>query len=78
MSVPPPESADPPVISADLQRLLDARHHDPFELLGRHTLADGQAVVRALVPHAAAVSLVEAGTLLQRIGNTDLFQWVGP
>ncbi len=77
-SAQPPAPADWTVIPEDLQRLLDARQHDPFAWLGRHPLPDGQIVVRVLVPHAATVSLVDSGEPLQRIGNTDLFQWSGP
>jgi 1,4-alpha-glucan branching enzyme len=64
-------------ISTDIQRLLECRHHDPFSLLGKHDYA-GEALVRALIPGAAWVRIVENGASLQRIENTDLFAWHGP
>ena len=65
-------------LAEPLQRLLDARHHDPFEVLGRHPAARGQAVVRAFRPHASAVQIAGTGAELTRVGNTDLFEWQGP
>jgi len=63
--------------SLDIKRLLDARHHDPFTLLGKHTYAD-KDLVRAHIPGAAWVRIAENGASLERIGNTDLFEWHGP
>jgi 1,4-alpha-glucan branching enzyme len=64
-------------LSAGIQRLLEARHHDPFTLLGNHSYAD-EVLVRAFVPGAAWVRIAENGASLQRMGNTDLFAWHGP
>jgi 1,4-alpha-glucan branching enzyme len=64
-------------ISAGIQRLLEARHHDPFTLLGKHNYAD-EVLVRAFIPGAAWVRIAENGASLQRMGNTDLFAWHGP
>ncbi len=59
-----------------LQRIIEARHHDPFEVLGRH--ADGErAVIRAFLPRAETVDLVEADEPFTRIEGTDLFVWEG-
>ena len=66
------------IASAALQRLMEARHHDPFELLGRHPLSPDEVVVRALLPDTAAVSIAEARLALGRIGESDLFEWRGP
>ncbi len=63
--------------SIPLQRLMEARHHDPFELLGRHPLGPDEVVVRALLPHTAAVTIAEAELTLTRVGDTDLFEWRG-
>jgi 1,4-alpha-glucan branching enzyme len=70
------ESSPSREITPELQRLLDARCHDPFTLLGRHTLADRE-LIRVLIPGAAWVRLVETGNALQRVGHTDLFEWHG-
>jgi 1,4-alpha-glucan branching enzyme len=67
----------PPGLSAELQRLLQARHHDPFTLLGRHTLGDKE-MVRVFLPQVEWVRIVETGCSLQRVSDTDLFEWHGP
>ncbi|MBF0256731.1 MAG: 1,4-alpha-glucan branching protein GlgB [Gammaproteobacteria bacterium] len=64
-------------IAAELQRIIDARHHDPFEVLGRHE-KDGQALVRVFLPHAERVQIAEGGLELDRIPGTDFFEWRGP
>ncbi|MEN8178399.1 MAG: 1,4-alpha-glucan branching protein GlgB [Pseudomonadota bacterium] len=56
-----------------LQRIIEARHHDPFEVLGRH--ADGgMSLLRVLLPRASSVSLAGSDLTMQRIEGTDLFQ----
>ena len=42
--------------------LLQARHHDPFALLGMHTDAQGRLWVRALLPGAQQVQVLEVAT----------------
>lgn len=61
-----------------MDRLLGARHHDPFELLGRHPAGPGNVAVRAFLPATASVTIVESGTALVRREGTDLFEWSGP
>ncbi|MBS1214971.1 MAG: glgB [Proteobacteria bacterium] len=63
-------------LSPELQQLVDANHRDPFAVLGRHT-ENGGVLVRALMPHAEAVSIAEGGFPMQRIGGTDVFEWRG-
>jgi 1,4-alpha-glucan branching enzyme len=57
--------------------IVSGRDGDPFAVLGPHSLGSG-TVVRALVPDATAVDVVDdRGTLLadgQRVGDTDLFE----
>jgi len=65
-----------PKLNSDLQRLIEARHHDPFALLGRHP-QDDKLVVRVHLPYAKEVKIVEGDLPLQRIPNTDLFEWRG-
>ena len=57
-------------------RILEARHHDPFEVLGRHLDGD-KAVVRAFIPHATGVRIEECGAEMVRIPDSDLFEWKG-
>ena len=62
---------------ADCQALQDARHPDPFAVLGMHADARGDLWVRALLPGAAEVVLHDTktgrrvGTLLERAGNGE-------
>jgi 1,4-alpha-glucan branching enzyme len=63
-------------LTPDLRRIVEARHHDPFEVLGRH-LTDGLCMVRAFLPGAERVLIAEGGPELERIEATDLFFWQG-
>ncbi len=63
-------------LSPDLQRIIEARHHDPFQVLGRHPSA-GLAAVRVHIPQASEVTIAEGPWPMQRIGDTDLFEWQG-
>ena len=60
-----------------MQRLLEMRHHDPFTILGRHWIADNHWRVRALLPGALSAAIEGPSLPMQRIDNTDLFEWVG-
>ena len=72
----------------DVLKIIEARHFDPFSVLGKHSLEDGsnQEIVRVFIPRARAVFLnneinnekSDQGIELQRIRETDLFQWQGP
>jgi 1,4-alpha-glucan branching enzyme len=63
-------------VTAELARISEARHHDPFAILGRH--ADGeQTVVRAHLPHVAAVCIAEGGLPMTRLPDSDIFEWRG-
>ena len=61
----------------ELQKLVDARHNDPFAVLGRHS-ENGGLLVRVLLPHAEEVTLAEGGQRMQRIEGTDIFEWQAP
>jgi 1,4-alpha-glucan branching enzyme len=68
--------------SGDISALVEARHGDPFAVLGMHESEDG-IVVRALLPHAEAVQVVEASTgralaTLERVDAAGLFEGVVP
>ncbi len=70
--------APSPRLTEPLQRIVEARHHDPFSVLGRHEDDTGEAVVRAYLPRAERVRINEGGVELQRVEGTDLFEWTGP
>jgi len=65
-----------PELSPALQQLVEARQHNPFEVLGRHE-EKGRVRVRVLLPHAEEVSIAEGDHRLQRIEGTDIFEWEG-
>ncbi len=60
-------------LNQELQRLLEARHHDPFAVLGRHP-TDGTEIFLALLPHAESAIIGPDGPHMQRIPGTDLFE----
>ena len=60
---------------SQLSKLLEARHHDPFEVLGRHKMGKDD-VVCVFQPRAKKVTL-EGGHAMQRYHETDLFLWRG-
>ncbi len=70
----PPRPA--PKLPEPLQRIIEARHHDPFEVLGRHP-SGSRVTVRAFLPQAERARIVEADAELSRIEGTDLFVWEG-
>ena len=65
-----------PKLQPELQRIIEARHHDPFAVLGRHP-QDKKVIVRAHLPYAEEVHIAEGHLPLQRIPDTDLFEWQG-
>lgn len=67
---PWPSPLDP---STDLRKLIEARHHDPFSVLGRHRQR-GADVVRTILPRADRVTLGPEGPELSRIPDTDIFE----
>jgi 1,4-alpha-glucan branching enzyme len=60
----------------DLQRILEARHHDPFEMLGRH-VKDGLCALRLFLPKAERARVAGTQVEIPRIEGTDLFVWEG-
>ena len=65
-----------PHLEEPLVRILESRHHDPFEVLGRHTLGNN-SLVRVFLPLAESASIVESSQPLKRIEGTDFFEWHG-
>ena len=64
---------------ADLDALAGARHPDPFGVLGPHAAARGRVWVRAFLPGATSVQLVDAAKQhvlaeLPRRAGSDLFE----
>ena len=65
----------PTNLSTDLSKIIEARHHDPFSVLGFHQ-QDGQSVVRVFLPHTKSAFL-DNDLPLHRIEGTDFFEWQG-
>lgn len=65
-----------PKLSPNMQKLIEARYHDPFALLGRHE-DRGRVLVRAFMPRTEEVSIAEGNLPLKRIEGTDIFEWEG-
>ena len=59
-----------------LTRIIEARHHDPFEVLGRHGLKH-ETLIRVFLPNAESVTVAGLELPLSRIKGTDLFEWHG-
>ncbi|VAW73955.1 1,4-alpha-glucan (glycogen) branching enzyme, GH-13-type [hydrothermal vent metagenome] len=57
-------------------RLVEARHHDPFEVLGKHQDGD-RHVLRVHLPLCSNVCVKDSDIQLQQIKGTDLFEWHG-
>jgi 1,4-alpha-glucan branching enzyme len=60
----------------DIDKILHARHHDPFAYLGKHRHGDKE-IVRAHIPGASRISIVEHDLPLARLHDTDVFEWRG-
>ena len=63
-------------ISDPLLRIIESRHHDPFQVLGRH-IQGKQALVRAFLPRAVRVRIATPDLPMERIEGTDFFEWSG-
>jgi len=60
----------------ELERIVSARHHDPFSVLGKHRQEETE-LIRAFLPNADDVTIAEGNISLERISGTDLFEWRG-
>ncbi len=60
----------------DVIRILEARHHDPFAVLGKHRHGDDE-VIRVFIPYAATARLPDQKLSLERLGSSDMFEWRG-
>jgi 1,4-alpha-glucan branching enzyme len=61
-------------LSPELKRIAQARHHDPFAVLGRHREPRGE-VIRAILPAAESVCIGKNGPTMVRVPNTDVFEY---
>ncbi|WP_036300161.1 1,4-alpha-glucan branching protein GlgB [Methylomarinum vadi] len=59
----------------DSIKITEARHHDPFAVLGRHHQG-GHVKVRLYMPYAETVSFADGGPQIPRLTGTDFFEYV--
>ena len=64
------------MIPSEITLITEARHHDPFSVLGKHSTDQGE-LIRAYLPGADTVSIVDGNIPLQRINGSDIFEWRG-
>jgi 1,4-alpha-glucan branching enzyme len=62
-------------LDLDLVKIIEARHSDPFSVLGRHRKND-QTVITVFMPYAESIKIGNNGPKMQRIPNTDFFEYV--
>jgi len=63
-------------LNNDLSRIIDAQHHDPFEVLG---FDKKNKLIRVFLPHAETVFLIRSGKQepVKRLPKSDFFEWQG-
>lgn len=62
-------------LNDDIIKIIEARHHDPFSVLGFHQQND-KAIVRAFLPDTAEAK-IDNTLPMTRIEGTDVFIWLG-
>jgi len=63
-------------LKAELEKLAQAQHHNPYEFLGKSRTAK-QTVVRAFLPNVQSVEIVELNATMKRLPDSDFFEWRG-
>ncbi|MDQ7072649.1 MAG: 1,4-alpha-glucan branching enzyme, partial [Gammaproteobacteria bacterium] len=63
------------LLSEDIIKIIEARHHDPFSILGAHQHGD-RTTVTVFLPDTHKAWL-DNDLILNRIEGTDIFQWTG-
>ena len=61
---------------SELDLIMEARHHDPFSVLGKHSTPQGE-LIRAYLPGADNACIADGNLPLQRINGSDIFEWRG-
>ncbi len=64
----------PTPLDSDLIKIIEAKHHDPFSVLGRHT-QNSKTVIRVFLPYAESVKIGSQGPDMPRIPGTDFFEY---
>ena len=61
-------------LDPDSIKIMEAKHHDPFSILGRHS-KNNQILIKVYLPYAETVRLSNNGPVLNRITGTDFFEY---
>lgn len=61
-------------LDSDAIKIMEAKHHDPFSILGRHPKND-HIQVKVYLPYAETVGFTHNGAALNRIPDTDFFEY---
>ena len=61
-------------LDSDAQKISEAKHHDPFSVLGRH-IKNNQVQIKVYLPYAETVSFSDKGPALNRIPGSDFFEY---
>jgi len=61
-------------LDSDSIKIIAAKHHDPFSVLGRHPQKNG-VKVKVYLPYAESVSFADSGQEIPRIIGTDFFEY---
>ena len=61
-------------LDLDSVKITEARHSDPFSILGRHQ-KNGKTQIKVFMPHAESIKLGNDGPEMQRIPSTDFFEY---
>ncbi|MFP4683688.1 MAG: 1,4-alpha-glucan branching protein GlgB [Ectothiorhodospira sp.] len=67
----------PASIEEHLGRILEARHHDPFQALGRQDQGK-ETILRVHLPHAREAHVHDLDAPMTPLGGKGLFEWRGP
>jgi 1,4-alpha-glucan branching enzyme len=61
-------------LDSDAIKIMEARHHDPFSVLGRHT-KNNHIQVKLYLPYAETVCFSHNGAALNRLPDSDFFEY---
>ncbi len=63
------------VLDTDSIKIIEAKHHDPFSVLGRHP--HGKLFkIKLYLPYAETVTFANGGTVIPRVPGTDFFEYL--
>ncbi len=62
-------------LSSDFIKISEAKHHDPFSILGRHS-HNNQEQITVYLPYAESVCFSHNNAVLNRVPNSDFFTYL--